>query len=60
MRDANGEEFPDPPDDPAERAWWKMVYYTRLYGQSRESMREYLQMKEPLATAQKVLMKVKP
>jgi hypothetical protein len=46
MRDADGNWYPDPPEDPAERARWKTFYFARNYGASAKLLNEILK-REP-------------
>jgi hypothetical protein len=42
MKDANGDEFPDPPMDEEERREWKTFYHIRLYGASKEQIAQFM------------------
>lgn len=38
MRTHSGRNIPDPPSDPEQRALWKRMYFTDLYGASKEDI----------------------
>lgn len=42
MHTHSGHTIPDPPSDLEERRQWKTIYFTSLYGSSKEEMARYI------------------